>query len=477
MLPSPLSGAQASQDADPLGRGIPSVRAEGFKLLGAPIGSSAFEGEYLDEKVDKLDQLMDKISRLEDPHTEYALLRNCFALPKLSYLMRAVDPRHHQGSLVRFDTFVRKALEETLRVPLLDHQWMQATLPVSAGGLGLRSAERHAACAYTASLAASADIMEEIRGKASDMEEMVHWHAGLIRGLAGEEDEEELTPAVVLASSQKILSHRVDQHYSKLLNDRVVDERGKARLNSLTVRRAGDWLNTIPVKALGLHLRPREFTVAVKYRLGVRVYTESGPCTACGEDSDVYGDHAVGCGSEGERIFRHNILRDAIHQTAKQASLAPAKEQSALLPGSQAKPADVFIPRWANGADCALDVTVVSSLQKELVRRAAAEVGSAAAKRYSDKMTKYFQACAGEGIKFCPVVVEALGGWQEDAAYVITRLARQLASHTGKEAAEQVKYFFQRLGILLMRGNSALILNRTPTHVEAEVDGDQDFDA
>ena len=79
--------------------------------------------------------------------------------------------------------------------------------------------------------------------------------------------------------------------------------------------------------------------------------------------------------------------------------------------------------------------------------------------------------------KMIMTTITSRGGWQEDAAYVITRLARQLASHTGKEAAEQVKYFFQRLGILLMRGNSALILNRTPTHVEAEVDGDQDFDA
>jgi hypothetical protein len=122
-------------------------------------------------------------------------------------------------------------------------------------------------------------------------------------------------------------------------------------------------------------------------------------------------------------------------------------------------------------------VTVVSSLQHEMVRRAAAEVGSAAAKRHADKMTKYFHVSDREGIKFFPVVVEALGGWHEDAACVITRLARQLASHTGKETAEQIKYLFQRLGILLMRSNSALILNRTPTHVETEVDGDQDFDA
>ena len=65
-------------------------------------------------------------------------------------------------------------------------------------------------------------------------------------------------------------------------------------------------------------------------------------------------------------------------------------------------------------------------------------------------------------------MVEALGGWHEDTAALITRLARQLASHTGKEADEQIKYLFQRLRILLMRGNAA--------HEDAEVDGDQDFD-
>ena len=53
---------------------------------------------------------MDKISLLKDPHTECALLRNCFALPKVFYLMLAVDPCHHQGGIKRFDTSVRKTL-------------------------------------------------------------------------------------------------------------------------------------------------------------------------------------------------------------------------------------------------------------------------------------------------------------------------------------------------------------------------------
>jgi hypothetical protein len=239
-------------------------------------------------------------------------------------------------------------------------------------------------------------------------------------------------------------------------------------------------MNNLRQNAISLQISacpgPKEFTAAVKYRLGIPVYPTAEPCIACGQDSDEYGDHAIGCSKEGERIYRHNVIRDAIHETAKQASLAPAKEQSALLPGSQAKPADVYIPGWANGRDAALDITVVSSLQKELKKRAAAEVGSAAERRHRDKMTKYFRDCDREGIQFFPIVVEALGGWHSDAAAAVSKLARQLASHTGREEEETTRHLFQRLSLLLMRGNAALILNRTPIHVAAEVDGDQDFD-
>ena len=39
--------------------------------------------------------------------------------------------------------------------------------------------------------------------------------------------------------------------FVKLLQDRVEDERGKARLKSLAKTRTGDKLNTVPVRALG----------------------------------------------------------------------------------------------------------------------------------------------------------------------------------------------------------------------------------
>ena len=52
-----------------------------------------------------------------------------------------------------------------------------------------------------------------------------------------------------------------------------------------------------------------------------------------------------------------------------------------------------------------------------------------------------------------------------------------LASHASKDAEEQTRHLFQRLSLVLIRGNAALTLNRTPAHADAEVDGDQDFDS
>ena len=70
------------EDADPLERGIPRVRKEGVKLLGAPVGSQAFEEEVLLDRITKLETLMEKLPTLEDPHTDMrkvAILRDMLA--------------------------------------------------------------------------------------------------------------------------------------------------------------------------------------------------------------------------------------------------------------------------------------------------------------------------------------------------------------------------------------------------------------
>ena len=73
-----------------------------------------------------------------------------------------------------------------------------------------------------------------------------------------------------------------------------------------------------------------------------------------------------------------------------------------------------------------------------------------------------------------PKFFQALGGCHEDAVPVVSNM--HLASHhTNKDTEEQTRHLFQRLSPLLMKGNAALILNTTPVHADAVVDGNQDL--
>ena len=180
----------------------------------------------------------------------------------------------------------------------------------------------------------------------------------------------------------------------------------------------------------------------------------------------------MNCAWQGERISRHNSLRDTLHQTAVKAALGPTKEGQYLLPGEGGKPADVFIPRHAGGKDCALDVTVVNPLQAALVAQAAETPGHALKVAHKRKLDKSWQACNQQGIVFLPLAVESLGAWHQSAVSEIKKLGSSLARHTGEEEITITLHLFQQLSIALVKGNAALFNNRKPSDTSQ---GDEGF--
>ena len=93
---------------------------------------------------------------------------------------------------------------------------------------------------------------------------------------------------------------------------------------------------------------------------------------------------------------------------------------------------------------------------------------------HAAKLRKYSERCLAEGLDFIPLAVDTLGGWHPKALEVITRLGRQLASNVGKEGGEVVRHLRQRLGVLLVRDNVAMLCSRTPSFPPPEIDGDMD---
>ena len=92
-------------------------------------------------------------------------------------------------------------------------------------------------------------------------------------------------------------------------------------------------------------LRPRNFRVAIAYRLGVHVLNQVIPCPLCEQPINLFGDHATCCTKHGDLIVRHNALRNLVDSIATDGKLSPVLEKKGILgdtPGR--RPGDVSIP-------------------------------------------------------------------------------------------------------------------------------------
>ena len=165
-------------------------------------------------------------------------------------------------------------------------------------------------------------------------------------------------------------------------------------------------------------------------------------------------------------------MRDALHEIAAAAALNPSKEDRFLIPGEDVRPADVLLPYWENGRDTTVDVTVVSSLQDATVAGAAATPGHALQFAFSKKVNKASDTCRAQGLEFIPFVVEALGGFHSAADRQVKKLGAALARHNGQPEDEASRHIFQRLSILLQKGNASMIMNRKRDFPSPQTDGD-----
>ena len=186
-------------------------------------------------------------------------------------------------------------------------------------------------------------------------------------------------------------------------------------------------------------------------------------CPICNSEADTFGDHQVGCGGNGDRIHRHDSLRNAIFSVAQSAALAPRKEVPSLIPNTQCRPADIYLPNWKRGRPAALDVTVISTLQSLTLNQSSSVQGHALMVGEERKRAKHAEACHAVGVSFVPLVAESIGGWSEEAAQTISEIGQLQGQRLGIPPAETTRHLFQRCAISLWKGNATLWIRRMPS--------------
>lgn len=226
------------------------------------------------------------------------------------YYMRTT-PKHILGACKAFDDLLARSLQGILPFSLSASALAQARLELSQGGLGLRATVDHTPDAYVAldcsvqdvaSLLCPSFIMLPEASKALDH----------LNSLYGEEWQLEA------CSSQKEFSATIDNSFSrrKLLKD--LNSRSKANLLTCSRSHSGDWLVAV---FDDVAFKTQEWTLAVARRLSIPVLSQSHRCGACRHNLDVYRDHALRCANQGNRIARHNAIRDKLFYFADSALL------------------------------------------------------------------------------------------------------------------------------------------------------------
>ena len=94
-------------------------------------------------------------------HDALILLRSSFSVPRLMHTLRCVPCARHP-SLTVFDNLLWEGISSITNSLLSEIQWLQASLPIRDGGLGIRCATSLALFAFLASAANTSDLQHGI---------------------------------------------------------------------------------------------------------------------------------------------------------------------------------------------------------------------------------------------------------------------------------------------------------------------------
>jgi len=128
--------SNASTATEPVFRHFIHLDVNGASLLGAPMTTGPAMDSALEARCAELTRVVGRLRAISS-HDALVLLRSSFSAPKLLHTLRS-SPCAGHPTLEKFDDTLRKCICDIANADLTDLQWIQASLPVRNGGLGIR---------------------------------------------------------------------------------------------------------------------------------------------------------------------------------------------------------------------------------------------------------------------------------------------------------------------------------------------------
>jgi hypothetical protein len=419
-----------------------------LKLLGAPLSIEALPVS-LQGKLDEVRLLISRLPGLP-AHMSLYLLKNCLLIPKLVHLLRCSPTWKAPEILKSFDTAFQSALESLLNIQLEETAWLQASLPVSRGGLGIRRTQDLCYSAFLASVKGSSDLISALVPGLTESDPLRSEAFASWSTLCGSADE----PTSPL---QKFWDAPVLERKSEALLQSATTLQDEARVRAVMCKEAGAWLTAYPSPFLGTLLDDDTVRIASSLRLGTPM-CHPHECR-CGAEVDERASHGLSCKRSAGRFSRHSAINDVIKRALGSAHIPAVLEPSGTFRDDGKRPDGLTLIPWYRGKCLLWDATCVDTLAASYLQTTSRQAGAAAKAAETKKHQKY--RAVADQYQFCPFAVETLGPFGEDARTLTEDLGRRLRQATGEPRS---RYFLvQRISIAIQRGNAASILGTLPS--------------
>ena len=368
-----------------------------------------------------------KLIDFEDTQAAIFLLRLSFGIVRVTHFMRTTLSLWAG----EFDEKVSQTVFQCLGLKPTDEAYAQASVSTTIGGLGVRRILDHANGAFTASWHEAQVITCEKWIKPPD------------KDCSG------------VYNSQHAASATTDAAIMAKLKA-TANPRDAQRLNRLDSPHANAWLSARPSCMDGTD------TV-----LPTRIYrtlpvSSANPCSLLLPRALFASKTWIIWRSSlksGDRITRHNNVRNLVFKLADTGLLAPELEKLGILgptDKSRRRPGDVSIKHWSLHRGLAIDVAVICPLAASHLH--SSEPCESYAK--TQKTDRYAPAFEKSDYDFAPVVFETSGAVNKEGESVLKQIIRFASKREGITHTVFAARAWARLSCCVQYSAAQQILNR-----------------
>ena len=428
---------------------------ESLELLGAALYDEGLR-HCVTKKREKMVTALGRLGSLTSQEGLLLLRMSLFA-PRLIHVLRTFHCFPIQDLLEELDDLLKGSLQKVLNTDFDTHTMKKATLPVRAGGLGIRSPRDLRLPCILSSLA-SARVNVQALLPASVFVEYEELLAEISTLFPLAED-----TTCDISCQREIDGILCEESYQDLLA--AADPSERACMLASRQPLSYSWMYAIPHPNLGTCIDDRTVSTAICLRLHVRV-CQPHPCALCQEPVGCYGHHALHCAYSKGRWFRHSMINRELTGILNKVGVPSLREPSGTHLDPHLRLDGITIVPWERGKSLAWDVTVADTLAPTYQPQTSLRAGTAAARLEAQKRRKYKDILPE--FTFRAIGLETLGSMGPSARGFFSDLSRRIGMAAASltpgclQDAREYEYLLQRISIILLRSNTMSILASMP---------------